>query len=99
MAHLVAMRVTHERLEFLTGRCELRRCFIGLRPTSGGSMGLCPPSVLPHAMYHMRTSQRGSPSFVSPHNPPGKEEWEEETIRGDWSIVYVRLILTIYLSI
>ena len=38
----------------------------------------------------MRTSHRGSPSFVSPRKPPGKEEWEEETIRGDcWSYSYV----------
>ena len=52
------------------------------------------------ALYQMRTSHRGSPSIVSPRNTPGKEEWEEEQIRGDCRYSHVAVsALSIYLSI
>jgi len=101
MAHLVAMRVTHERLESRTGGVSsaLRRCALssGYAQPWGGSWAYAHPPFFPLAEYLMRTSHRGSPSFVSPRKPPVKEEWIEEQNQGRLSVVCVRLTITSYL--
>ena len=62
-------------------------------------MGYAHPPFFPLAEYLMRTSHRGSPSFVSPRKPPVKEEWIEEQNQGRLSVVCVRLTITCYVML
>ena len=67
----------------------LRRCVLtsGYAHPRGDSWAYAHPPFFPLAEFLMRTSHRGSPSFVSPRKPPVKEEWIEQQNMGRLSVV------------
>ena len=66
----------------------------------GDPLGLCPPSILLARFVPNANLPPGFTIIVSPRNTPGKEEREEEQIRGDCRCSRVAVsALSIYLSI
>ena len=61
-------------------------------------MGLCPPSILLARYVPYADLPPGFTIIVSPRNTPGKEEREEERIRGDCRCA-CRGVGLVYLSI
>ena len=65
----------------------------------GDPLGLCPPSILLARYVPYADLPPGFTIIVSPRNTPGKEEREEERIRGDCRCSRVAVsALSIYLS-
>ena len=65
----------------------------------GDPLGLCPPSILLARCVPYADLPPGFTIIVSPRNTPGKEEREEERIRGDCRCSHVAVsALSIYLS-